>query len=185
MRPVDDLELSVRVANQLKAEGIYRVGDLIQRTELELLRSPGLGRRSLTEIKDALAARGLSLGMGLESWPPPGLLRSGGGPLEGFVLALSHHFPETTSGQLDLHTIAQLERLGLPTGLAGALHGLVAAGHEERVVALAFLQVLVEQGAGAGLSRHVQRLVRQAVRDQPVPAALLDALSAELLRWQG
>ena len=73
LRPVDDLELTVRSANCLKAEGIYYVGDLIQRTEVELLKTPNLGKKSLTEIKDVLASRGLSLGMRLENWPPPGL----------------------------------------------------------------------------------------------------------------
>ena len=73
LRPVDDLELTVRSANCLKAESIYYVGDLIQRTEIELLKTPNLGRKSLTEIKDVLASRGLSLGMRLENWPPPGL----------------------------------------------------------------------------------------------------------------
>jgi DNA-directed RNA polymerase subunit alpha len=73
LRPVDDLELTVRSANGLKAEGVYYVGDLIQRTEVELLKTPNLGKKSLTEIKDVLASRGLSLGMRLESWPPPGL----------------------------------------------------------------------------------------------------------------
>jgi DNA-directed RNA polymerase subunit alpha len=73
LRPVDDLELTVRSANCLKAESIYYIGDLIQRTETELLRTPNLGKKSLTEIKDVLASRGLSLGMKLENWPPPGL----------------------------------------------------------------------------------------------------------------
>jgi DNA-directed RNA polymerase subunit alpha len=72
-RPVDDLELTVRSANCLKAENIYYIGDLIQRTEVELLKTPNLGKKSLTEIKDVLASRGLSLGMRLENWPPPGL----------------------------------------------------------------------------------------------------------------
>ncbi len=73
LRPVDDLELTVRSANCLKAESIYYVGDLIQRTEVELLKTPNLGKKSLTEIKEVLAMRGLSLGMRLENWPPPGL----------------------------------------------------------------------------------------------------------------
>ena len=73
LRPVDDLELTVRSANCLKAESIYYIGDLIQRTEVELLKTPNLGKKSLTEIKEVLAARGLSLGMRLENWPPPGL----------------------------------------------------------------------------------------------------------------
>jgi DNA-directed RNA polymerase subunit alpha len=73
LRPVDDLELTVRSANCLKAESIYYIGDLIQRTEVELLKTPNLGKKSLTEIKDVLASRGLSLGMRLESWPPAGL----------------------------------------------------------------------------------------------------------------
>jgi DNA-directed RNA polymerase subunit alpha len=70
MRPVDDLELTVRSANCLKAENIYYIGDLIQRTENELLKTPNLGRKSLNEIKEVLAARGLTLGMKLENWPP-------------------------------------------------------------------------------------------------------------------
>jgi DNA-directed RNA polymerase subunit alpha len=73
LRPVDDLELTVRSANCLKAENIFYIGDLIQRTEVELLKTPNLGRKSLTEIKDILALKGLSLGMRLESWPPEGL----------------------------------------------------------------------------------------------------------------
>ncbi len=73
LRPVDDLELTVRSANCLKAESIYYVGDLIQRTEVELLKTPNLGKKSLTEIKDVLASNGLSLGMRLENWPPVGL----------------------------------------------------------------------------------------------------------------
>jgi DNA-directed RNA polymerase subunit alpha len=73
LRPVDDLELTVRSANCLKAENIYLIGDLIQRTEVELLKTPNLGKKSLTEIKDVLATRGLSLGMRLEHWPPEGL----------------------------------------------------------------------------------------------------------------
>ncbi|MCC6593326.1 MAG: DNA-directed RNA polymerase subunit alpha, partial [Xanthomonadales bacterium] len=79
LRPIDDLELTVRSANCLKAESIYYIGDLIQRTEVELLKTPNLGKKSLTEIKDVLAARGLSLGMKLENWPPPGLATSGFG----------------------------------------------------------------------------------------------------------
>ena len=70
LSPVDDLELTVRSANCLKAESIYYIGDLIQRTEVELLKTPNLGKKSLTEIKDVLASRGLSLGMRLENWPP-------------------------------------------------------------------------------------------------------------------
>ena len=73
VRPVDDLELTVRSANCLKAEKIYYIGDLIQRTEVELLRTPNLGKKSLTEIKDVLGTHGLSLGMRLENWPPPNL----------------------------------------------------------------------------------------------------------------
>ena len=73
VRSIDDLELTVRSANCLKAESIYYIGDLIQRTEVELLKTPNLGKKSLTEIKDVLAARGLSLGMRLENWPPKGL----------------------------------------------------------------------------------------------------------------
>ena len=77
MRPVDDLELTVRSANCLKAENIYYIGDLIQRTETELLKTPNLGRKSLNEIKEVLASRGLSLGMKLENWPPAGLEKLG------------------------------------------------------------------------------------------------------------
>jgi DNA-directed RNA polymerase subunit alpha len=73
LRPVDDLELTVRSANCLKAENIYYIGDLVQRTEVELLKTPNLGKKSLTEIKDVLASRGLSLGLRLDNWPPAGL----------------------------------------------------------------------------------------------------------------
>ena len=73
LRPVDELELTVRSANCLKAENIYYIGDLIQRTENELLKTPNLGRKSLNEIKEVLASRGLTLGMKLDSWPPAGL----------------------------------------------------------------------------------------------------------------
>ena len=75
LRSVDDLELTVRSANCLKAENIYFIGDLIQRTEVELLKTPNLGKKSLTEIKDVLANRGLSLGARLENWPPAALRR--------------------------------------------------------------------------------------------------------------
>jgi DNA-directed RNA polymerase subunit alpha len=75
MRPVDDLELTVRSANCLKAENIFYIGDLILRTENDLLKTPNLGKKSLTEIKDILATKGLSLGMRLENWPPESLKR--------------------------------------------------------------------------------------------------------------
>ena len=75
LRPVDDLELTVRSANCLKAESIYYVGDLLQRTEVELLKTPNLGKKSLAEINEILAAKGLSLGMHIDNWPPPGLYR--------------------------------------------------------------------------------------------------------------
>jgi DNA-directed RNA polymerase subunit alpha len=77
LRPIDDLELTVRSANCLKAESIYYVGDLIQKTEVELLKTPNLGKKSLTEIKEVLAQRGLSLGMKLENWPPAGIASHG------------------------------------------------------------------------------------------------------------
>ena len=72
---VDDLDLTVRSANCLKAENIYYIGDLIQKTETELLKTPNLGRKSLNEIKEVLASRGLVLGTKLDNWPPPGLER--------------------------------------------------------------------------------------------------------------
>ena len=74
LRPVDDLELTVRSANCLKAESILYIGDLVQRTEVELLKTPNLGKKSLTEIKDVLASHDLSLGMKLENWPPESLV---------------------------------------------------------------------------------------------------------------
>lgn len=74
LRPVDDLELTVRSANCLKAENIFYIGDLIQRTEVELLKTPNLGKKSLTEIKDILALKGLALGVRLENWPPDNLI---------------------------------------------------------------------------------------------------------------
>ncbi len=73
LRPVDDLELTVRSANCLKAENIYYIGDLVQRSETELLKTPNLGKKSLTEIKDVLASKGLELGKNLDNWPPSDL----------------------------------------------------------------------------------------------------------------
>jgi len=75
LQPVDDLELTVRSANCLKAENIYYIGDLIQRTENELLKTPNLGRKSLNEIKEVLAGKGLTLGMKLENWPSAGVTK--------------------------------------------------------------------------------------------------------------
>jgi DNA-directed RNA polymerase subunit alpha len=75
LQPVDDLELTVRSANCLKAENIYYIGDLIQRTENELLKTPNLGRKSLNEIKEVLASKGLTLGMKLENWPVAGVAK--------------------------------------------------------------------------------------------------------------
>lgn len=74
LRPVDDLELTVRSANCLKAEAVHYIGDLVQRTEVELLKTPNLGKKSLTEIKDVLSSHGLSLGMRLENWPPASIV---------------------------------------------------------------------------------------------------------------
>lgn len=71
LRPVDDLELTVRSANCLKAEDIHFIGDLVQRTEYELLKTPNLGKKSLNEIKSVLASKGLALGTQLESWNRP------------------------------------------------------------------------------------------------------------------
>lgn len=73
LRPVDDLELTVRSANCLKAENLFYIGDLVQRTETELLKTPNLGKKSLTEIKEVLASHGLTLGTKLDNWPPAGL----------------------------------------------------------------------------------------------------------------
>ena len=72
LRSVDDLELTVRSANCLKAENIHYIGDLVQRNESDLLKAPNLGRKSLNEIKDILSTKGLSLGMPVENWPPAG-----------------------------------------------------------------------------------------------------------------
>jgi DNA-directed RNA polymerase subunit alpha len=76
LRPVDELELTVRSANCLKAENINYIGDLVQRTEVELLRTPNLGKKSLTEIKEVLEQHGLALGMRLDNWPPASLRSS-------------------------------------------------------------------------------------------------------------
>jgi DNA-directed RNA polymerase subunit alpha len=81
MRPVDELELTVRSANCLKAENINYIGDLIQRTEVELLRTPNLGKKSLTEIKEVLESHGLALGLRVENWPPPSLTPDDADPL--------------------------------------------------------------------------------------------------------
>ena len=70
LRPVDDLELTVRCANCIKAENIHYIGDLVTRMESDLLRTPNLGKKSLNEIKEVLLSRGLSLGLILDNWPP-------------------------------------------------------------------------------------------------------------------
>jgi DNA-directed RNA polymerase subunit alpha len=75
LKPVDDLELTVRSANCLKAENIHYIGDLVQRSETELLKTPNLGRKSLNEIKEVLSQRGLALGTKIDNWPPAGLDR--------------------------------------------------------------------------------------------------------------
>tara|TARA_Y100001970_G_scaffold250734_1_gene322784 strand:- start:13532 stop:14512 length:981 start_codon:yes stop_codon:yes gene_type:complete len=70
LRPVDELELTVRSANCLKAENIHYIGDLVTRHESDLLRTPNLGKKSLNEIKEVLLSRGLTLGLILDNWPP-------------------------------------------------------------------------------------------------------------------
>jgi len=70
LRKVDELELSVRSANCLKNDNIVYIGDLVQKTEQEMLRTPNFGRKSLNEIKEVLASMGLSLGMTVSGWPP-------------------------------------------------------------------------------------------------------------------
>ena len=72
LRSIEELELTVRSTNCLKAENIFLIGDLIQRSEFDLLKTPNLGKKSLNEIKDVLASKGLSLGMVLDNWPPMG-----------------------------------------------------------------------------------------------------------------
>ena len=67
---VDELELSVRSANCLKNENIYYIGDLVQRSEPEMLRTPNFGRKSLNEIKEVLSMMGLGFGMSVPNWPP-------------------------------------------------------------------------------------------------------------------
>lgn len=83
LKPVDDLELTVRSANCLKAENIYYIGDLVQHTETELLKTPNLGKKSLTEIKDVLAQRGFTLGWKIENWPPASLIKEDEGTIMG------------------------------------------------------------------------------------------------------
>jgi DNA-directed RNA polymerase subunit alpha len=70
LKKVDELELSVRSANCLKNDNIVYIGDLIQKTEAEMLRTPNFGRKSLNEIKEVLASMGLHLGMDVPNWPP-------------------------------------------------------------------------------------------------------------------
>ena len=72
LRSIEELELTVRSTNCLKAESIFLIGDLIHKTEFDLLKTPNLGKKSLNEIKDVLASKELSLGMNVESWPPVG-----------------------------------------------------------------------------------------------------------------
>jgi len=72
LRSIEELELTVRSTNCLKAESIFLIGDLIHKTEFDLLKTPNLGKKSLNEIKDVLASKELSLGMNVENWPPVG-----------------------------------------------------------------------------------------------------------------
>ena len=72
LRSIEELELTVRSTNCLKAESIFLIGDLIHRSEFDLLKTPNLGKKSLNEIKDVLASKELSLGMNVENWPPVG-----------------------------------------------------------------------------------------------------------------
>jgi len=71
-RSVDDLELSVRSANCLKNANIRYIGELVTRSEAEMLKTKNFGRKSLNEIKEILSEMGLGLGMKIEGWPPPG-----------------------------------------------------------------------------------------------------------------
>src|SRR3954465_2565414 len=114
LRPVDDLELTVRSANCLKAENIYYIGDLIQRTETELLKTPNLGRKSLNEIKEVLASRGLTLGMKLENWPPAGLEHR---TQEG------SHAPRTRTQEAQPHDEPPARHAAQHDGLAAAARG--------------------------------------------------------------
>ena len=72
MRSIEELELTVRSTNCLKAESIFLIGDLIQRSEFDLLKTPNLGKKSLNEIKDVLASKGFALGTTVDNWPPMG-----------------------------------------------------------------------------------------------------------------
>ncbi len=72
MRSIEELELTVRSTNCLKAESIFLIGDLIQRSEFDLLKTPNLGKKSLNEIKDVLASKGFALGTTIDNWPPMG-----------------------------------------------------------------------------------------------------------------
>jgi len=72
LRSIEELELTVRSTNCLKAESIFLIGDLIHRSEFDLLKTPNLGKKSLNEIKDVLASKNLSLGMNVDNWPPVG-----------------------------------------------------------------------------------------------------------------
>ena len=72
LRSIEELELTVRSTNCLKAESIFLIGDLIHRSEFDLLKTPNLGKKSLNEIKDVLASKELSLGMNVDNWPPVG-----------------------------------------------------------------------------------------------------------------
>ena len=69
---IEELELTVRSTNCLKAESIFLIGDLIQRSEFDLLKTPNLGKKSLNEIKDVLASKGFALGTTIDNWPPMG-----------------------------------------------------------------------------------------------------------------
>lgn len=81
-QPIDHLDLSVRSMNCLKSDNVFYVGDLVQRSEQEMLRTPNFGRKSLSEIKEVLEAMGLKLGMKVGNWPPEHLAKEPEAPLE-------------------------------------------------------------------------------------------------------
>ena len=175
LRPVDDLELTVRSANCLKAENIYYIGDLIQRTENELLKTPNLGRKSLNEIKEVLASRGLTLGMRLENWPPAGLERNRLQGIQG-----PNHAPSSRPPQTEPHQLSPARDAAEHDQLAAAPRGrsrrrLPKAKELRRVV-----EPIITLGKKPSLANR--RLAFDRLRDREIVVKVFDELGPRYAR---
>src|SRR5688500_16890814 len=171
LRPVDDLELTVRSANCLKAENIYYIGDLIQRTETELLKTPNLGRKSLNEIKEVLASRGLTLGMKLENWPPAGL--------EHRTSATRHGLGLRKRGRTTSHRLAMLRNMTVSLLRHEEITTTLPKAKELRRV----VEPMITLGKKPSLANR--RLAFDRLRDRDIVAKLFEDLGPRYAKRNG